>query len=363
LKKAAFLFGTLTLFSEGNYSFLMMKFIFSFCFLFSILSHAKVVSGVVENSKGHFLAYEMSISKSSGPTLVLFPGINRGLSVKTKDKVLKLLTEQGINWVSFHFAGHPQSVISSRGQSVGLDSLKLSDLANDSKELVEKLEIEQPLLVTLSYSGAVGAQFSSEDFPLLVDVAPIAKQIDDDPKAAAKAKEDQKKLEANCFMMSPCIEYWTQMAYRTHWAKMVQTQTESNYPELENSFFALKTLDGYVGMARATEKYDINTLDFAAGPQRIFLIGRDENPYRFTQQIKAIKNYRDQIGELPTVFLLEGAGHIVPTDQPESYVKVMAMILNSEIPKRYRFFDVQKNGGKIGPIKNSEVEKLLQNIR
>lgn len=332
---------------------------FFLIFLAAPFSQAKIQSGIVQVSPVRSVAYELEIFDSGKPTLILLPGIFRGLLPKVEKELFQKLAEEKINWVTLHFAGHPLSVVLAEGKNATLANVTLDDMASDVEEVIEELEIESPIPVSLSYSSAPASKFAAKNFPLLIETAPMTKQVDDDPAAEKKSKEDRKNLEAGCFFQPLCIDYWMNFAYRQHWAGEIPRQ-QKRHKELQNPLLAMQLVDGYVGMARAIENWSLMKTNFKGGPERIFILGEDENVHRLSDQVKVLRAYKNQRGEWPLVFLLQKAGHIVPEDQPKAFVKVISLILKNKVTNRVSYV---KTNGVVLPLSEKEFEKILDDGR
>lgn len=298
--------------------------------------------------RGAQVAYEAQIFDATQTTLVLMPGIYRGLSSRTEDQLLQDLTKQKINWVAFHFSTHPESIIQSGQQEVRIESIK--DLSREAKDLVLHLGLQKPLVISLSYSSAVASLFTSEDLSVIVDTAPIGRQDDssDGMWGMIEANNSYCALFLNQWL--PYCMGWEsqkQLFYNTFWTQKALSLV-SVYPELQELSVLTSAVQGYVSMARAVENYDYSEVSFALGPQRIFILGENESSQRLEIQLAAIKEYSQQ-KETPYVFVIEGAGHVVPTDQPLAYLKTLQMILNQTLPPIPGFYKVSTTGA-IAPL-------------
>jgi hypothetical protein len=84
-------------------------------------------------------------------------------------------------------------------------------------------------------------------------------------------------------------------------------------------FYATTNLNIYKG-------FDYSKQTFSPDVKRIYILGKSEDENRFELQKKSILKYQQETGHERNVIMLE-AGHIVPTDAPDAYVKVLKQLL------------------------------------
>lgn len=326
--------------------------------LFSASAFAELEKGLIKIKADQAVAYEANIIDPNQVTLILMPGIFRGLSTRTQDALLNQLTEQNINWVSYHFSAHPESIIQSMGNNGTTQAVDTKILAEESRQVVKQLKVEKPLYVSLSYSSTVSSLFTKKEMPLLVEAAPLGKQNE------VAAFFDTVVANNNNFCSLPwaklnpyCVAWDTSKSasYQVYWSGVV-AGLEKTYPELKEIKLKSQAVSGYVAMSKAVESYDFSKLNFKEGPERIFIIGQNEEANRKKIQIEAIKAYKEQRGHFPSVFLIKNAGHIIPVDQPVAYISVLTTTIKNNFPRDSAIQLVDEQG-QLSPMSIEDLSK------
>lgn len=329
-------------------------------FLFILLEqivHADIQEGTVLASSGKSVSYEAEIFDNSAQTLIFMPGIFRGFStLHTQDELLDICKKNKINWVAFHFAGHPQSLIDNASTNSGADDTSLAAMKNETFSVVKKLQIKNPLYVSLSYSSTVASTFSKDEMPFYIETSPLGRQDESNPLLTPFVEATDNFCSMPFAQFNPSCFAWLQQkqaAYFTYWANKVDTSIAFVYPQLRLEPMRSRAISGYVGMAKAVEKYDFSKLDFKNAPQRIFILGENEDSNRFKIQMAAINAIKAQTGEYPCVFIIKNAGHIVPVDQPVAYFQVLSLIMNNTMPKNK--FNRVSQSGELSPFEPKDI--------
>lgn len=327
----------------------------------SSLALADLKKGLISVNSDRSVAYESNIQDENKTTLILMPGIFRGLGSRTKDSLLGLLTNEKMNWVAYHFSGHPESIIQSGGKNSGIESISTADLAEETRQVVKQLKVKKPLIISLSYSSTAASDLTSKDAKLIVETAPLGRQ-DESNQMMSPLVEANNSLCAGAFaQFNPyCLAWETQksLAYQTYWSGVVSSLVKV-YPELSDFRLNSKAVSGYVGMAKAVESYDFSKLNFKAGPERIFILGENEESGRSQIQLAAIKAYKEQRGNYPYVFFVKSAGHIVPVDQPQAYLKILNAVIASDLPKNSPL-QVVTEKGEFLPMSKDTIDNLFK---
>lgn len=307
-------------------------FFIHFCFL--NLSSAEVLKSHVEISAGQHVAFESQIVDPNQITLVLLPGVFRGLT--TQDNFIYLLVQNKINFVAVHFSTQPLSVSTYKtGQKThfeGGQALTSAEFVDEVMAVIEALKVKRPLLVSLSYSGTLSEHFSGQKFPLLIETAPLGR-LDEEASYASevgKAWEDWLSL-------FPFIgEYYKQLMkdqiYRDYWSKVAKKYAQGN-EKLSTEENLRRLTDGYIAQAKAIENYDIRRQNFMTSPKRIFIFGENENPKRLKLQKEALAIYQQSTGHSFAEIVIPKAGHTIPSDQPKIYFDVLLNLIKA-IDKR-----------------------------
>jgi pimeloyl-ACP methyl ester carboxylesterase len=313
-------------------------------FCIDLFSAKKWTLQTLELDNNKTIAISSHITSKKDPTYIFLPGIFRGANPEKNDVYLQQLSKEGKNWVAMDFSTQPSSIVKSKG-TISSRDVDLNDLVREVTQLIDSLSIENPIIVSLSYSSSVATMIPSKVSEVIIETAPMVRQ--EDTKGLMRdLLESNNRLCANPFMaMTPfCIgwSYQKETAYKTYWATVVNGQKKV-YRELEDNTLYNKSVDGYISMAKAVESFDLRDTNFKEGPRRIFILGEKEDPERLRLQKEVIKSYEEQTGEAPQVFIIKDAGHIVPFDQPTAYNTVLNRIQKNDIPEGH-FFMVDSKG-------------------
>lgn len=278
--------------------------------------------------RGKVIAYEHIVRNPQGPTLILLPGVNR--SLESSDRAVRLLLEKGWNLLMPSLPAHPQSI-------AGLDkyetpyfamnnTIRAKDFAADIEILAAELKVDKAIPITLSYSSSVGAFLNPKVFPHVIETVPLGTAMETDPEAQKNTETWENWLRLNPFMAPFWIRQFRDQAYSTHWSKVVDGNLKNN-PDFYGTNPRVGDIkNGYVTIARAVEDFNFPDWDFTAETRtRDFVIAGSENPERLKNQVEVIKKYLAS-GKPVRVVVVEGAGHIMPTDKPALYVGVLNLL-------------------------------------
>lgn len=299
--------------------------------LFVVQAKAEVpTNGYINISPSQRVAYDLSIVDAKKPTLVLLPGIYRGLN--RNDEFIKVLLNKKINFVTVNFSTQPLSVANYDANQdtyfKGGKNVTSKIFADEVETLVDVLKIKKPLVVTLSYSGSVTQYLNANKFPVVIETSPIGRFDESDPELAAvtKAWEDWFKLFP--IWGDAYIQNAKDAAYRNYWNKTALDYSKSD-ARLQTDENILRMTDGFVGMAKAVEKFDMREQNFKSSPHRVFIFGENEEQKRKEIQLEAVEIYNKQTGLNAQPIIIKGAGHIVPNDQPAPYVEYLSAFLDA----------------------------------
>lgn len=286
---------------------------------------AQAKDGVLDVQRGQKTYFHYSIANPSKITLVLLPGIYRGLN--EDDQIISILKQKKINYVAIHFSGHPSSILQLNESESPLfkngKGLTSQLLADEVSAVVMHLKLKKPVPVSLSYSSTVVPFLDVKQFPVVIETAPIGAFGEDDPVGTA-----QRQAWANWLKLWPGNYFWIEAAkdkaYRDHW----QPIAESRADQYDGINVSLMT-EGYMAMARATEDFDIRKQDFKNTAKRIWILAENEDEYRRSLQDEAVQIYNSvtKVSELP--YEVADSGHIIPTEQPEAYSQILIEILSA----------------------------------
>lgn len=290
---------------------------------------AAISESVIEVQKNEKVYVQYQISKPTATTLVLLPGVFRG--IEKTDEIIGWLTKAGINFVAIHFSGHPRSVLQYKDSEAAIykggKGLTSELLAKEVEAVVAVLKIKKPLPVSLSYSATVVPHLNAKKFPLVIETAPIGAFGDNDPQGTALRKQW-----ADWMKLWPPNTLWINAAkdkaYRDHWTKIANERAEPG-SEMAKPENLNRLIEGYMAMARATEDFNVTEQDFKNTPRRIWILAENEEPYRLKLQLRAVELYNQAMKISVEPVVIPNSGHTIPMEQPEAYAEVLKAIVKA----------------------------------
>lgn len=284
-------------------------------------------AGLVPVTAGRKAFVVANVKDPALPTLVLMPGIFRGLMAE--DRFIQLLQARGVPFVAIHFSAHPDSIARlGANENVDFSQLTLKSWADETESVVASFRLRRPVLISLSYSGTVTSQFSRSHFPFVLETAPLGRFDESNPELAQLTR-----WWSSWFSLipvwGPSVARTTiDNQYRMYWSNVLR-ETATRLPTLADARRRALATEGYVALVRSVENYDIRQQDFVNGPRRIWIFGEKEEPRRRAFQNQAAAIYAQKTGDRTLPLQVKGAGHIIPTEQPEAYLELVTKILQS----------------------------------
>jgi pimeloyl-ACP methyl ester carboxylesterase len=289
---------------------------------------------------GRTLAYTASFADPNQPVLVFLPGLFRGWNLS--DSFIQILIQRQIGFVALEFSTQLASILSlaplEAPHFVASPMLQADRLRSEVESLVfEHLELKKPILVSLSYSTLVSAEADQSRFPLVIETVPMGRYDETEHDTARFGR-----LWLDWASLNPWGWMWAEafktQAYTAYWSKVV-AQRALGTPELLNPVTASLQIQGYVAMTRASEGFDLRDIDFSRGPKRVWILAGQENQVRSVTQSEAVEKYLATLDLAARsgwygrqgVYTVKSAGHTLPTDEPEAYVRLLETILSRAV--------------------------------
>jgi hypothetical protein len=270
-------------------------------------------------AKGRTVAFQRINAKPGMPTLVLLPGVNR--SLPSDYPALKLLADEGYGLLSLATSSHWESLRHLKDRETPFYEQKTDlssvDFKNEVEALIQKLQISDTVLVSLSYSSSIAAQSEISG----IYVAPMVKASDSDPQAAKMAAAWEAGLAMNPFFGKIWIRQFRDTNYKNFWSKQV---FENGGSKAYDNVDATTVIDGYVSISRAAENFNLENAKFSNEGSN-FLLGERESEVRLKGQFAAVKK---AAAAGPTrMILVVGAEHNVPDTAPVAYSLGLSQLL------------------------------------
>jgi pimeloyl-ACP methyl ester carboxylesterase len=307
--------------------------------------NAVAVSSAVEDAvrikKGWIVSYVYKIFDDSKPTLLLLPGIFRGL--EKEEEALRTLEASKVNFVAIHFSTHNKSILWLEENETpyfdgGLPHFTPEKFAREVEAVAHQLELQKPIIVSLSYSAVVVPYLDSTQFPYVVQVAPMGRHDESNLIGGAVQKNWEDWLALNPYIGREGVLVAKNYYLHMIWNPVVLFLA-SQMPSLQDSTIFTHQVDGFVSMNFAAEPFDISQTNFRkTGKKFAWVVAESEDPTRAYFQAAAIKKYLASLDQATYeksifgkqgVYIIKGSSHLIPQDQPALYAGAL-----SEVVKR-----------------------------
>ncbi len=292
----------------------------------------------VRLKKGWVVSYAYKIFDKSKPTLLLLPGIYRGL--EKEEECLRALEALNINYVAIHFSTHLKSIQHLTANEVphfdgGKPNLKSSVFAQEVEAVYKKLRIKKPVVVSLSYSATIVEYLNAKTFPVVIEMAPMGRQDEDSLMQAGFQRNWEYWTSLIPFYGPAYVQTVKNQYYHSIWTPVVQF-LGSQMPALNQPDLFQKQLDAYVAMTFASENFDLSKTNFRTGAWRAWVLAESEGPTRAYFQAQALKNYlatldkntlENSVFGKQGVVIIQKSGHTIPQEQPTLYASALKELL------------------------------------
>lgn len=299
--------------------------------LASLLVHADVEAVKLKSFKvknGQYVAYQSNIVDESKATLILLPGINRGLD--SRDEVIRRARAMKLNFVSLHFSLHPESLLkipSGETPAFKLQSYSSATLANEVDALITSLKIYKPIIVGLSYSSTVTSELAkSGKYPLIIETAPMIRFDESNPQGGAITEYWTNFFNLNPFLGPFFSAYFIKSTYTQYWNEQLPSIL-SSYPETKPVESLM--VSAYTELSYAAHGFDFRKQKFNENTVRFFILGEEELENRLALQYESVAMYQKATKRADAAVTLPNAGHIIPSDAPAAYLGVLKAFADS----------------------------------
>lgn len=295
---------------------------FGLCFFLAPVK-AETISKVLYMEPNRPIFVQIRLAKNPNterPTFFLLPGVNR--SWLDSDAVAKTLVGQDFQYVTMNFSPHAFSVAQlgqSEIASFERRDFQIDDLVEEVKfvqqEIAKLYQLNNLALVTLSYSGLLSPYFADS---VIIDTAPLTSAAAAYPDFTAYRQWIQ-----SFELMNPILgPIWTRaqvdVHYRKHWSQKVdELITDYKLPKSKR----LQMIEGMTSLSRAAED-QAWSLQKVAHQSRTLILGGKESPELLRDQLQLVK-IQWANGNLVRVIFLPESGHVIPSQQPDLYVKIL----------------------------------------
>lgn len=273
-------------------------------------------------SEDRLLSLETHRAQNSKfPHLLFLPGINRGL---VSDEIaLQKFAAAGFGFTLMSLSTQPFSLIKLEKTQIPYflkKPLGLSDFADEIDAVVTALKkagIQEEIIpVSLSFSGAITPFLKKR--PVIFETVPMTSSA-----AANPDLENYRQMLIASQMWNPIfgpaiIRQALDAAYRHEWEVRAKNQIKQfSLPEDRLS----QMIEGYTSMSRSIEGFDWNQLELDVKSHRVFILAENESPSLLKDQTRKILKLMES-GHQVSFYMVKHSGHVVPADQPQSYIEI-----------------------------------------
>ena len=319
--------------SMKNSNKLMKSFIL-LSFLISFTARANVLE--FKMSLGRVVTAEYQKVKGAKETLVLLPGINRSLEMKSESKFFQAAADYKVNVLTIATSSHPRSIsaLGTNETPVFLENtMTLKDYAAEVEFVIAQLKIVKPFVASLSYSSAILNELDSKKFAGFIEMVPMGDPVEGADSLTKSARDYQDFLMLNPFMTG-FVRSQRDSAYNSTWTKSVNARLEADPDFYGPNPRTDDIIAGYVSLARAAENFRLNRVEFPV--RKHFILVDQEEEERFNLQLKAVQTENADFQGSMGFFIVAKSGHVLPSDQPQSTLKAVTLIMQMTRANKYQ---------------------------
>jgi len=276
---------------------------------------------------GRYVTVENNLVNPNEKVLVMLPGVYRAFD--SRDEVIKQAKKLNLNFISLNYSLQPESlrlIPNNEKPYYETHNYSREDLADEVRAVLKKYRIASPVLVGTSYSASVTTQLLKNDhFDLVVETAPMMRFDETDPQTVAILNFWKNWLRLNPFAGEALARQYLLNSFSTYWLPRVDDLLKT-YPQYRKAGLKEKMVLGYSHMSLLAEGFDFADQDLTVA-RRFFIFGEKEEESRLKLQLKIAKQYQQLTGDKKSSVTVKGAGHVVPNDAPELYLKLLKNIL------------------------------------
>ncbi len=335
--------------------------------LLSVFIQLNAAFADVENlslkmAPGRILSFQLVRAQNQKlPTFLFLPGVNR--SLLAEDAALETLAQQGYGIATMNFSNQPFSVDKLEKNIIPAfraKTYKLEDFGVEvsalSDELKKNYGVKTIVPVSISFSSAVSSTISN--FPLIIDAVPMTSSAAVNPdlesyRAYLKASEIFNPI------FGPGItRSLLDQAYYKKWSDQVDSIVDQFKLNVDKK---PDMIEGYTVFSRASEGYVWDLKKTSTQTRRIFLFARNDSSTLLKNQLELFLKVLDSTPNA-LAFIVNDSGHVLPTDQPESYANILMYLVSSEIKNVSGIFEVQPGNTKPKLYKGADAQKYVKDL-
>lgn len=272
--------------------------------------------------------FEYQRPQNGKPTFFMLPGSIRGM--RSTDKMLELIGQDGFGWVSINYSRHPESlVIRSKEDSGRPMTPRKDDQMYSRGDIIREIEavrsfvrnqlgVSDIIPVTLSFSGMLSPHFKNEK--VMFEMVPMTSTDAAAPEAAAYRQSLEMGRLLNPFFGEAAMRMALDEAYRSVWGQRVREYSDRG--EIPRSLIREAT-EAYVELVRTSEGVDLLKSDNPAqgSVRRVFILAENESPALLRHQLERFEQVRRDDSRTLLV-MVKNAGHVVTHEQPQVMAEI-----------------------------------------
>lgn len=310
---------------------------------------------------GRLINFQIIRAKKAQPTFLFLPGVNR--SLLADDEALEALAQNGYGVVTMNFSTQPFSVSQLQknvkpaflSKSYSLEELS-TEITALSEELKKNFAVKTIIPVSISFSSAVSSTL--QNFPFIIDAVPMTSSAAVNPELEAY-RSYLKAGEIFNPVFGPAItRSLLDQSYYKKWTEQVDSivgQFGLNQDRKSDM------VEGYTVFSRASEGFVWDLKKTTEKTRRVFLFARNDSPSLLKNQLELFLKAMDSTPNA-LAFVVNDSGHVLPNDQPASYVNILTYLVTSDIKNVAGIFEVQPGENKPKFFQGADAKKYIKDL-
>lgn len=327
----------------------------------SVLLLSDAQASFLKISDGRLIDYNYEEVSDSAPTLVFLPGVNR--SVPADYEALQALKKLKFNILTVATSSHWESLRHLKVNEIPFyvqkSDLNSADFMQEVDLLINKLKIQNPVLIGLSYSSSM--QVYSKNTQIFV--APLVRSADSNPAGAQQAKNWEATLALNPIFGALWIRQFRDGNYRQYWSQKVAQELSRDV----NFYEGIKqdqVINGYVSISRAAEDFELTQVDLGKSSLQqphVFILGEHEQQNRIKGQVQTILQATKKKQPVQ-VIIVKNAEHNVPLSEPIGFAAALVTSLKTSNNDLLTVGVASRNNKKIDWLNATDIKKIFTKI-
>jgi pimeloyl-ACP methyl ester carboxylesterase len=272
---------------------------------------------------GRSLSLDYLPAEPGQPTLMLMPGAISPVSAE--HPAFQALGKTGLGIVSFALSHQPRSLKDAEAaglRAVERDQISIESLVAETESVRRHFRQAGVDLipVSLSFTGAITPRLVNA--PRIIEMVPMTSADSTSVTGSAFRQQLMAAAAWNPFFGQQIARQQLAMSYRSYWQSVVDGMIRhQSYPADRREAM----LDAYVKQSQAIEGFQWKASDLSRSTQRSFILAGQESRSLLKHQLQTLLEMIEA-GHQPSVILVKGVEHNIPSSQPELYARLLSWV-------------------------------------